>query len=166
VPDLELEESETIDMRLRMRPPWSFIDQLRRFTEAFCASACLDEPRREQVALAVHELTQNAVTHGGGAPIEVALRVDARARTIRVAVSNRCGTEAFAALDARVARLRGTDPLASYLAEVQIARDTPGGLGLVRIRYEADLELEAAAGPGTVTVVATGSTESRSPSED
>jgi anti-sigma regulatory factor (Ser/Thr protein kinase) len=157
VPEIELDETDTISMRLRMRPPWSFIDQLRRFTEAFCASSALGEVRSGQVALAVHELTQNAVSHGGGAPIELVLEVSPPAGTIRIALSNRCSPAAFAALAARVEHLRGTEPLAAYVGLMRSAPpEAPGGLGLPRVRYEGALELEASFDAQCVTVTAFG----------
>jgi hypothetical protein len=161
-----MSERENISMRLRMRPPWSFIDQLRRFTEAFCASAALGEARSGQVALAVHELTQNAVSNGGGAPIELLLDVDPAARTIRIALSNRCDAAAFAELRRRVECLRLAEPLAAYVAAMGASPpDAPGGLGLARIRYEGALELDPSFDGERVTVVAAGSLDTPSAQE-
>jgi anti-sigma regulatory factor (Ser/Thr protein kinase) len=141
---------------LRMRPPWVFIDELRRFVESFCACACPDANREAQLALAVHELTQNAVHHGE--EIELKLEVDATRDRVSVSVTNPCTDETYAALAARLDRMNDEkDALAHYLTAM---RETPvstrGGLGLARVRFEAQLELSVSRNGGELTVHASG----------
>jgi hypothetical protein len=101
------------------------------------------------------------VTHGGGAPVDLVLEVNPPARTIRIALANRCSPEAFAGLAARIERLRAGEPLAAYVGAMGAAPpDAPGGLGLARIRYEGELELAACYDAQCVTVTACGGTES------
>ena len=146
-------------LRLRIRPPWSFVEPLRRFVEAFCTAAGLDPTRSVQIALAAHELTQNAVTHCDGTPIDLALELDPAARTIRLCTSNRCTAAGFTAIAARIDRLRG-DALTTYVAEMRRAAPEPrGGLGLGRVRYEGELELDASFDGERVTIVAHGSAD-------
>jgi anti-sigma regulatory factor (Ser/Thr protein kinase) len=133
-----------IQLFIRMNPPWMFIDEIRRFVESFCACASLGPDREAQVALAVHELMQNAVPHARGDEVELDLEVDPRADRVTIRVVNGCPEEEFLALRARVeAMYREPDALSHYLttmkAQPAAAR---GGLGLARVRFEAQLDIE------------------------
>jgi anti-sigma regulatory factor (Ser/Thr protein kinase) len=135
-----------IYLMLRMRPPWVFVDEIRRFVESFCACACPGQTREAQVALAVHELMQNAIPQAGG---------DDR---IEIAVSNPCSEEQFQELLTRIERLNSEpDALRSYLrAMTEAPALTRGGLGLARVRFEAQLELSVLREGRRVTVLARG----------
>jgi len=147
-----------IYLMLRMKPPWVFVDEIRRFVESFCACACPGQSREAQVALAVHELMQNAIPQASGEDVDLTLQVDPKADRIEVAVTNPCSDEAFAELQARVARINAEpDALRSYLRAME---ESPiaarGGLGLARIRFEAQLELAVIREGSRVTVLARG----------
>src|SRR5512141_278755 len=132
-----------IQLLVRMSPPWVFIDEIRRFTESFCACACPGQDREAQVALAVHELMQNAVPQAHGEEVELMLEVSRERDVVAIRVSNRCSDDDFDALRARVEKMNSEpDALAHY---VQTMRENPattrGGLGLARVRFEAQLEI-------------------------
>jgi anti-sigma regulatory factor (Ser/Thr protein kinase) len=132
-----------VQLLIRMSPPWVFIDELRRFTESFCACACPGQDREAQVALAVHELMQNAIPHAGGEEVELVLEVSRERDVVAIRVSNPCSDEAYAALVDKVEGMnREPDALAHY---VRAMRESPthsrGGLGLARVRFEAQLEI-------------------------
>ena len=144
---------------LRMHPPWVFIDEIRRFVESFCRCACPHTDRESHLALAVHELIQNAVTNGGrDEPVELSLQVDAAADRIVVRVTNTCSESKAALLAERVQRLNAEpDALSAYVAAMKDSRHAPrGGLGLARVRYEAQLELKVYREDGRVTDQASG----------
>jgi anti-sigma regulatory factor (Ser/Thr protein kinase) len=150
--------SSPIFLVLRMQPPWVFVDEIRRFAESFCACACPGQDREVQVALAVHELMQNAIPQAGGANIELTLQVDPDADQIEIAVSGPATEAQALELEARLARINAEpDPLKSYL---QAMAETPmhqrGGLGLARVRYEGQLELSLTRDGGRVSVLARG----------
>ena len=131
-----------IQLFMRMNPPWRFIDEIRRFVESFCACASLDPDREAQVALAVHELMQNAVPQARGEAIELHLEVDARADRVLIRIVNRCPEEEFLALRDRIDTMRREDALAHYLT---VMKEQPssvrGGLGLARVHFEAQLDI-------------------------
>jgi len=142
---------------LRMSPSWMFIDDLRRFVESFCAASCPGADREEQLALAAHELVQNAIAYASSPGLELKLQLDREAARVRVSVTNAADAEQAARLRARVAELAGeADPLAAYLAAMHRAPEARGGLGLPRVRFEAALELRVEAEAGRVTVHAEG----------
>lgn len=147
-----------IYLMLRMKPPWVFVDEIRRFVESFCACACPGQQREAQVALAVHELMQNAIPQAGGEDVDLTLQVDPVANRIEVAVSNPCSDEQFHDLLARVERLNSEpDALRSYLRAMSEAPSAArGGLGLARVRFEAQLELSVLREGRRVTVLGRG----------
>jgi anti-sigma regulatory factor (Ser/Thr protein kinase) len=143
---------------LRMKPPWVFVDEIRRFVESFCLCACPGQAREAQVALAVHELMQNAIPHAGGEDVDLTLQVDPGADRIEIAVSNPCSEEQLHELMARVDRLNSEpDALRGYLrAMAEAPISARGGLGLARVRFEAQLELAVIREGARVTVLARG----------
>jgi anti-sigma regulatory factor (Ser/Thr protein kinase) len=147
-----------IYLMLRMRPPWVFVDEIRRFVESFCACACPGQTREAQVALAVHELMQNAIPQAGGDDVDLTLQVDPAADRIEIAVSNPCSEEQFQELLTRIERLNSEpDALRSYLrAMTEAPAVARGGLGLARVRFEAQLELSVIREGRRVTVLARG----------
>jgi len=147
-----------IYLMLRMKPPWVFVDEIRRFVESFCACACPGQSREAQVALAVHELMQNAIPHAGGEDVDLTLQVDPQADRIEIAVTNPCSEDELVELEGRVARLNSEpDALRSYLcAMAEAPAMSRGGLGLARIRFEAQLELAVIREGRRVTVLARG----------
>jgi hypothetical protein len=142
---------------LRMAPMWSRVDEVRRLVESFCASARAGAAREEQLALAAHELVQNAIANGDGSELDLEVEVDRSAGRARLAVTNAISPERVEALRARVARVQGEeDPLAGYLEAMRVDPEAPGGLGLSRIRYEGQLELGVELHGDRVTVRAEG----------
>jgi hypothetical protein len=141
----------TPSLHLSIAPEWSFVDDLRRFVEAFCASTTPDEDA--QVSLAAHELVQNAIANAEGPGIEVDLAVDPGARRVILAVTNVASRESAERLRARLARLYARpDALDAYLAAMDEDPHGRGGLGLARVRYEAGLDLDIQESAGRITV--------------
>lgn len=143
---------------IRMNPPWMFIDDIRRFVESFCACASLGPDREAQVALAVHELMQNAVPHARGADVELDLGVEPAAGKVSVRVSHDGTAEEFAALQDRVtAMYREPDALREYLRAMKERPATArGGIGLARVRYEAQMDIHVRRVADRITVEAEG----------
>jgi len=146
-------------LSMRMRPPWPFIDDVRRFVETLGACTCGGEDRDAQVAMAVHELMQNALAHAAGDDVELDLEIDPGRDRIEITVTNPCSDEAYEQLGARVERMnREPDALAWYLRCMEeLPGRSRGGLGLARLRFEAQLEVTLRRGrTGRVAVCAAG----------
>ncbi|GEJ56503.1 ATP-binding protein [Anaeromyxobacter diazotrophicus] len=141
---------------LRMCPVWVFVDEVRHFVESFCACAGVSPERESQLALATHELMQNAITHSTSACIELRLAIDAGRDAVEVSLTNDCSPGAPEALRSRLAALQAEPPLASYLHTMAADPRARGGLGLARVRYEAQLELDVTTEAGRLTVKAFG----------
>ncbi len=157
MPELQVGR-EPIVLFMRMNPPWVFIDEIRRFVEAFCSCACRGKEREAQLALAVHELMQNAIANATTADIELSLAVDTSRDLVTVTVTNRCSPESAAGLEQRIAKMNEEpDPMRYYVRVMaESPADVRGGLGLARVRCEADLELHASFDGERIAVVASG----------
>ncbi len=148
---------EPVVLFLRMDPSWVFVDDIRRFVESFCAAACPGAEREEQLALAAHELVQNAISYASEPGVDLRLSVDHEAKRVRVSVSNVVRPEQAQVLKERLAEIAAhPDPLSAYLAAMKENPDRRGGLGLPRVRYEAALELAVTHEDGRVTIHAQG----------
>lgn len=142
---------------LRMQPSWKEIDDIRHFVESFCASACPETDRQEQLALAVHELVQNAIANAVTPDVELRLEVDRATDRVCVSVSNLARDEQITELRDRLERtLAHADPLEGYVEALRSDPESRGGIGLARIRYEAALELALLVDGARVTVQAAG----------
>jgi len=146
-----------VQLMIRMSPPWVFIDEIRRFVESFCACACPGEDREAQVALAVHEMMQNAIPHAHGDEVELVLEVSREADCVAIRVTNRCTDSDYEALRERVERMnREADALAHYVKSMRENPGARGGLGLARVRFEAQLDISVRREAGRVIVEAAG----------
>jgi hypothetical protein len=150
-------ENGTKVLFLRMQPVWSVVDDVRRLVASFCATACPGAEQQEKLALAAHELLQNAFAHGGASDVELRLELDRSGGRACLSVTNACDPEQIPALRALVARVQAErDPLAGYLAAMRANPCGRGGLGLSRIRYEGELDLGVDVRGRRVTVHAAG----------
>lgn len=149
--------SDTAVFFLRMTPTWDVVDEVRRFVERFCETACPGTERQEQIALAAHELVQNAIANAAGPDVEVRLELDRQGGSIRLSVSNGCRPEKIDVLRARLFRAQAhRDPLEGYLEAMREDPYGKGGLGLSRIRFEGALDLGLEVRGERVTVHAAG----------
>jgi hypothetical protein len=142
---------------LRMQPSWVVVDDIRRFVETFCANACPWAAREEQVALATHELVQNAIANAATPDIELKLEVDQARERVQVSVSNHARPDQIDVLRTRLAWTQShADPLEGYVAAMSEDPGSRGGIGLARIRFEAALDLALEVEGEKVTIHAAG----------
>jgi hypothetical protein len=149
---------------LRMQPSWVIVDDIRHFVESFCASACPEAEREEQLALAAHELVQNAIANAASPDVELRLEVDHATEWVTVSVSNHARADQIEVLRQRLHRtLAHANALEGYVAAMREDPESRGGIGLARIRFEAALDLALLVEGERVTVRATGPLMAPSP---
>jgi hypothetical protein len=142
---------------LRMQPSWVVVDDIRHFVETFCASACPAAEREEQLALATHELIQNAIANAATPDIELKLEVDKVAERVSLEVSNSARDDQIEVLRERLRRMQSfPNPLDGYVAAMREDPNSRGGIGLARIRFEAALDLALEVDGEKVTIRAAG----------
>lgn len=124
------------------RPNVKLISTVRRFTEAFYDQIIDDREMSERVALATHELLENAVAYAVDG--ETSVRVEVHPEYLAVRTWNRTSPERLAELAERIEALRATEDPAGYyqaMMEKTAFRTDGSGLGLARIRAEADMTI-------------------------
>jgi hypothetical protein len=124
-------------------PSGGLINAVRRFVLQFFEHMLGSGEECSRVALATHELLENAVQFCSGT--EVSLRVAIAPLGSHCLITIRTRNLATVAhadrLRQRVAWLSGSDALLRYTTAMNEALDGKGGLGLARIRAEADMDL-------------------------
>lgn len=161
-----LELDRRIFYEMTFAPSLEAVSIVRRFAEAVCGRMVARGDLAERVALATHELLENAVKYSVDG--QTSLRVDfdaiARPATVTIRTRNRVTSDHAAMLAGDLDELaRATDRFALFQRRmVRCARaDRPGGLGLGRIAAEADMALSYSIAGDVVEVQATGTQEIR-----
>jgi len=122
------------------RPNGKLVSTVRKFTEEFYRRMLEDDDTSERVALATHELLENAIAYASDE--ETSVRVELDADQLVVKTWNRTSPERLVAVAKLIDRMNGaSDPLAYYqtLMTATAYRTDGSGLGLARIRAEADM---------------------------
>lgn len=132
-------------------PTWKTIQAEWDSSLAFFCAAGLSRDRAHLLAMATHELLENAVKYGKFAPNQsIDLKLEATAQVITIEVRSPIHTDAqgLRALDDTIQWIRGfQNPFEAYVERLkQVAAQpyTPAvsGLGLVRIAFEAQCVLD------------------------
>jgi hypothetical protein len=130
---------------LRFRPSSSLITVVRAFVEDFYVKVMDDHDVASRLALATHELLENAAKYSSDGEASIQVQVQARTGTVYVRATNRaeparidllrkCFDEIEAAPDARDLYLR-------MLKRTAVLASGSGGLGLARIWAESDMAI-------------------------
>lgn len=130
---------------LSFRPNTVLVTSVRRFvTDVY--ECCLSPEITSQVALASHELLENAVQHASDGETEVHIEIAlyGEAQTVCIRTRNTASPQNLDVLRAAFAELEAaTDPDAYYQALMRRTAKRPdgSGLGLARIRAETGMEM-------------------------
>jgi hypothetical protein len=127
---------------LHVRPSLAFVSVVRRFVEEL-TKRFLSPDDASRIALATHELLENAVKFSTDGATTIRMEIDAA--LVRVVVRNRAARrhiDAVQALLAGIAESANPDDFyqALFVKRARV-RDGSGGLGLARICAEAEMEL-------------------------
>lgn len=128
---------------LAFRPNTALVSTVRRFVADFYQS-CLTPELTSQVALATHELLENAVIHSCSGETEVRIEITphGHGQSVCIQTRNQANPQDLELLREAFAELQAaTDPDAYFLSMMRrSAKRTDGsGLGLARIRAETDM---------------------------
>ena len=141
----EVAGRSTAFLDIEFSPAWQFIDDVRRFVEAFCYNMKVDGDRATTVGLTVHELLQNALHYSIDGWAAIRIEVNWKESQVDITSRSRSRPEQIDRLSEIVRRMEAEpDPLKHYLALMHetVKRAEGSGLGLARIRFEARMELK------------------------
>jgi hypothetical protein len=130
-------------IELSFRPNVELVSMVRRFVSDFYSRLLEDEDTISRVALATHELLENAVKYSTDR--ESRIRVDFVSEGLVVRTWNQAAADTLVQLKQAFADMAAEpDPVVHYYSlMVRNARRTNGsGLGLARIRAEAEMTLD------------------------
>jgi anti-sigma regulatory factor (Ser/Thr protein kinase) len=127
---------------LVFRPNIKLVSTVRRFTGEFYRRVLVDQELASRLALATHEMLENAVAYAVDA--ETAIRIEIEGEVLSVRTWNRAAPDRIESLRASLDEVMSApDPDKYYQEQMAIsAKRTDGsGLGLARIRNEAEMSL-------------------------
>jgi hypothetical protein len=149
-PSLSLDD-DCVSCEMQFRPNVMLVSIVRRFVEGFYRLALHDHKGEvsERVALATHELLENAVKYSSSGETGLRIEVDQKPTPwdIRVSTWNRASDEHAKLLRDQFKRFSDTTKEEDLFALYQklmieaVERGKGSGLGLVRVRSEAEMSL-------------------------
>jgi anti-sigma regulatory factor (Ser/Thr protein kinase) len=127
---------------LVFRPNIKLVSTVRRFAGEFYRRVLVDQELASRLALATHEMLENAVAYANDE--ETAVRIEIEGDLLSVRTWNRAAPDRLAAITAGIDRVMAADdPDLYYQQQMSVAskRSDGSGLGLARIRNEAEMNL-------------------------
>jgi hypothetical protein len=122
------------------------VNATREYLLAMLTHTLIDAALAGQVALAAHELIENAIKYSHPNAPKIRLEVVERAGAIAVTVENEARREDIASLLTEITAVcESKDPLAYYRNKIDQAISRTDGrscLGLARIRFESQMHIK------------------------
>jgi hypothetical protein len=144
---------------LNFRPNFELISIVRRFVSDFYKRMLNDPDTVSRVALATHELLENAVKYSsdGGTSLSITVEHREASSLVSIRISNRATPEHIEAVNALFREMKSfPDPFVHYQSVMErTAKQVEGsGLGLVRIRAEGEMDMSHTINDDTVCILA------------
>jgi hypothetical protein len=144
---------------LAFRPNVELISIVRRFVSDFYDRMVDDADAVSRMALATHELLENAVKYSsdGATSLSITFAQAEPSSVVSIRLVNRASAEHIAALTAIFDEMKEyEDPFAHYQAVMarSAKRKVGSGLGLVRVRAEGEMTMSHSIEEDRVTILA------------
>jgi hypothetical protein len=153
--------SQGPSFELTFRPSVDLITIVRRFVADFYLKVTHDEDVASRLALATHELLENAAKYSTDGTAELAMGVDPRQGAVTVRMSNRAAPEQIQRLRACFDEIAAAPDAAGLYAEMlkrsAVLATGSGGLGLARIWAESEMAIRLVVEGDVVQIHAQGS---------
>jgi anti-sigma regulatory factor (Ser/Thr protein kinase) len=136
-------------------PNVELVSAVRRFVSTVYVRLVRDPEVAAQVALATHELLENAVRYSNDDVTCLRVEIDRDAGMLTITTKNRAGPDDVAAIQHAIASLKASaDPFLYYqqMMRESAKRHEGSGLGLARVHAEADMDLSCSVEGDHVTV--------------
>jgi len=144
---------------LSFRPNVELISIVRRFVSDFYERMVEDRDAVSRMALATHELLENAVKYSsdGATDLSITFAPGDPSSMVSIRLSNRASAENIAGIADIFADMeKQADPFAHYQAVMakSAKRKVGSGLGLVRVRAEGEMTMSHTIEDDRVTILA------------
>jgi hypothetical protein len=127
---------------LVFRPNIKLVSTVRRFTEEFYRRVLANQDLSQRLALATHELLENAVAYSSDA--ETSIQIEIENNVLTICTWNRAAPDHIADIRTLLEQISSaSDPKEFYqgLMNKSLEREDGSGLGLARVRSEAEMQL-------------------------
>jgi hypothetical protein len=146
-------------LEITFQPDLDLVTDVRDFVESFYQRTLRDRDLSGRLAIATHELLENAVKYSldGVTSLHVQVAPASGARALRVRTRNRAEDRHVAMLRGYLDEMRASDdPTAYYQQRMRraVRGDELSQLGLARVRCEAEMQLSCTIEGDTVTIEA------------
>jgi hypothetical protein len=141
---------------LIFRPNIRLVSTVRRFIGEFYERVLVDQEVASRLALATHELLENAVSYSTDPETSIRIEVDKEKLTIKT--WNRSTYERITELRCLLDDLTSAETPEKFyqqMLEKTLGRPDGSGLGLARVRLEADMNLAYEIDQDRVCILAT-----------
>ncbi len=132
-------------IRLQLSPAWEHVNATREYLMTVLSHTLADAAVASQIALAAHELIENAIKYSASDRSKIKVQVEERSASVVVTVENDARRQDIANLISEITAVADTkDPMAYYRSKIELAVKRTDGracLGLARIRFESQMEI-------------------------
>jgi hypothetical protein len=144
-------------IELNFRPNVALVAVVRRFVSEFYTRIVGDDDAVSRIALATHELLENAVRYASDGETRLRIEVDGAAtgRRVHIRLCNHADPQHISAMREIVDALHATDDPKTYyndLLKKAAKRLAGSGLGLARVAVESEMQLRYTIEQDRVTV--------------
>ncbi|HWE26971.1 MAG TPA: hypothetical protein VHB97_03170 [Polyangia bacterium] len=132
-------------LKLQLTPAWELVNSTREYVLAMLTHTIGDAAMASQVALAAHELVENAMKYSAPGQ-KIRMHLEERSGALLVTVENEARKEDIANLISEITAVCETkDPMGYYRSKIELAITRTDGracLGLARIRFESQMQIK------------------------
>jgi anti-sigma regulatory factor (Ser/Thr protein kinase) len=142
---------------LTFSPNVELISVVRRFVSAFYDQVLQDRDASSRLAVATHELLENACKYSCDGQTTIRLEITEGRRYARILLSNRAPPERVADIRARFDEMNSFPDADAYYQAMMgrsMKSESGSGLGLARIRAEAEMTLALTSDADRLCIVA------------
>jgi anti-sigma regulatory factor (Ser/Thr protein kinase) len=144
---MQSDQAHNAYVELNFRPNVQLVSVVRRFVSEFYQRTLKDPDGTSRVALATHELLENAVKYSmdGETTIRIEVASDGQPRQVAILLRNRAEASHVAAIRELVDGIKNAPDAFAFYQQLLVRKartKTGSGLGLARICAEGEMTVE------------------------